>query len=241
MATSTKVLRIEPGDEVFARKYVWQLPVRLAHWANAIAITVLFATGMFIATPIFMPTGAAWQSFLMGRVRMFHFIFAYVFLCGWIVRSYWFWVGNNYARSGFPMVWKKSWWEDLVLQGWRYLKSQPGAPHLGHNSLAGLSYTLIVVLTGLFQMVTGFALYSEIHPSGFWGSLVGWVIPLFGSPQTMRTWHHMAAWMFVAFFIVHLYIVLFDGVDYRNGLISSMVSGFKYYKDGDQDNASWIS
>jgi Ni/Fe-hydrogenase 1 B-type cytochrome subunit len=239
--TTDKVLRIEPGDEVFGRKYVWQLPVRLTHWANAIAIAFLFCTGMYIASPVLMPTGEAWKSFLMGKVRLIHFSFAYLLLCGWLLRSYWFWVGNNYARSGFPMVWKKVWWEDLGQQGWRYLKTTPGAPHLGHNSLAGLSYTLIVVMTGAFQLVTGFALYSEIHPHGFWGHAVGWVIPLLGGPQTTRTWHHMAAWMFLVFFIVHVYIVLFDGVNFRSGLISSMVSGFKYYKDGDKDNASWIS
>jgi Ni,Fe-hydrogenase I cytochrome b subunit len=51
----------------------------------------------------------------------------------------------------------------------------------------------------------------------------------------------MAAWMFLVFFIVHIYIVLFDGVNFRSGLISSMVSGFKYYKDGDKDPARWIS
>lgn len=235
-------LRVDPSkEEVFGRRYVWQLPVRITHWTDAASIAVLFTTGMYIGSPILMPAGEAWHNFLMGRFREFHFIFAYIFLCGWFLRSYWFWVGNNYARSGFPMVWKKSWWKDLTRQMWEYIKNRPGPPHLGHNALGGFTYTLTVVILGAFQLVTGFALYGETHPQGFWSSALGWVIPLMGGPMTVRTWHHMAAWAFAIFFIVHLYIVLYDGVNYRSGLISGMVSGYKYYKDGDEDNVSWIS
>ena len=28
------------------RKYVWEFPIRLTHWVNAIAIAVLFLTGL---------------------------------------------------------------------------------------------------------------------------------------------------------------------------------------------------
>jgi len=238
---ASKTLHVDPKGEIFGRRYVWQLPVRITHWADALAITVLFSTGMFIGSPILSPNGEAWRNFLMGRFREFHFIFAYVFLCGWLLRSYWFWTGNNYARSGFPMVWKKSWWNDLTSQMWAYIKNNPGAPHLGHNALGGFTYTLTVILLGAFQLVTGFGLYSETHPGGFWDRVFGWVIPLLGGPMSTRTWHHLAAWGFAIFVMIHVYIVFYDGVNYRSGLISSMISGYKYYKDGDEDNASWIS
>jgi len=241
MATTYKTLHVDPKGDVYGRQYVWQLPVRLSHWVDALAITSLFFTGLYIADPILMPAGPAWKNFVMGYVREAHFIFAYIFLFGFIVRSYWFWTGNNYARSGFPMVWRPAWWKDLSQQAAEYAKTKPGPPHLGHNALAGLSYTLVVIALGGCQILTGFALYSEHNPGGFWDRAVGWIIPLIGSPQTTRTWHHMFAWMFVCFFLVHIYIVLFDGTWYRNGLISSMISGFKYYKDGDKDNTGWIS
>ncbi len=239
MAQTT--LRVDPNGEIFGRRYVWQAPVRITHWADAIAISVLFATGMYIGSPILMPAGPAWKSFLMGRFRELHFIFAYLFLCGWLLRSYWFWLGNNYARSGFPMVWKKEWWDDLFRQLWEYIKNNPGPPHLGHNALAGFSYTIVVVLIGAFQLVTGFALYGETHPAGVWNHVAGWVTPILGGAHSMRMWHHLAAWAFPIFVMIHLYIVFYDGVNYRSGLISSMISGYKYYKDGDQDNVSWIS
>ena len=39
------------------RVYVWQLPVRLYHWINALCILVLFLTGLYIATPILSTSG----------------------------------------------------------------------------------------------------------------------------------------------------------------------------------------
>jgi Ni/Fe-hydrogenase 1 B-type cytochrome subunit len=241
MSANKKILHLGPNDELFGRRYVWQLPVRLTHWANALSITALFFTGLYIGSPILAPAGEAWKNFVMGGIREIHFIFAYVFLFGFTIRSYWFWVGNNYSRSGFPMLWSRIWWRDLARQGWGYLRTKPGMPHLGHNALAGLSYTIFIILIGGFQLVTGFALFSEVRPDGFWGHVFGWVIPMLGGPMRVRTLHHLAAWMFVVFFAIHFYIVLFDGVDYRNGLISSMISGFKYYKDGDEDTEQWVS
>jgi Ni/Fe-hydrogenase 1 B-type cytochrome subunit len=139
------------------------------------------------------------------------------------------------------MVWKPSWWSDLAAQMWAYIKNTPGPPHLGHNALGGFTYTMFVILVGLFQLLTGFGLYSETHPGGFWDHVCGWVLPLLGGPMTTRTLHHLAAWAFAVFFIMHIYIVFYDGVNYRSGLISSMISGYKYYKDGDEDHVSWIS
>jgi Ni/Fe-hydrogenase 1 B-type cytochrome subunit len=102
---------IAPGPPLIAgRKYVWEFPVRLSHWVNAIAIGVLFLTGLFIASPVLAPTGEASNHFFMGKMRMLHFAFAYALILGVLIRVYWFFVGNNYARSGFPFFWKPSWY-----------------------------------------------------------------------------------------------------------------------------------
>jgi len=46
---------------------------------------------------------------------------------------------------------------------------------------------------------------------------------------------------FIVFAVLHLYVVLFDSHQYRNGLISSIVSGYKFYEEGDLDHDSWLS
>ena len=91
---------------------------------------------------------------------------------------------------------------------------------MGHGPLSGLVYTLIAIGLGWAQIFTGFALYGENNPGGFWDSLFGWVIPFVGSSQRVHTWHNLFSWGFVAFIILHIYIVLLDDSLYRNGLVS---------------------
>ncbi len=69
--------------------YVWQLPVRIAHWTNAACITALFLTGLYIANPVFSPEGEAWRNFTMGWMRKIHFAAGFVFAVSWLMRAYW--------------------------------------------------------------------------------------------------------------------------------------------------------
>lgn len=228
-------------DNYFRREYVWELPVRITHWVNGACLIVLFLTGLYISHPILAPSGEAYRNFVMGRIREIHFISAMVFTVSFLLRVYWFWVGNNYSRSGFPFVWRASWWRDLFRQGADYLRLERGHVHLGHNSLGGLVYTLFVVGLGWAQMFTGFALYSETNPSGFFGRVFGWVLPFLGGSFQTRMWHHTFAWGFMVFAILHVYIILYDSTQYGNGLITSIISGYKFYRRGDLKDDRWVS
>src|SRR5579862_341752 len=241
-APATRPLDLDVHREaVYGRKYVWELPVRITHWVNFVTVFLMFATGLYITFPQLAPAGEAYKHFVMGRVRQIHFAAGMVFLFSFLFRVYWFYMGNNYARSGFPFVWRRSWWRDLLRQIADYLKLHRGHVHLGHNALAGLAYTIFVIVLGWAQIITGFALYSESKPGGFWDHAVGWVIPLLGGSFRVHMWHHMFAWGFLVFFVLHLYIVLFDSHQFRNWLISSIVSGFKFYEKGDIDHDRWVS
>lgn len=234
-------LELEPGRVLYETKYVWELPVRVTHWVTAAAITTLFATGLFIASPLSGPGGEAYDRFFMGRVREVHFIAAYALLFSFIVRAYWFFVGNNYSRSGFPRFWEKDWWTELFGQVLEYLGKERAPVPLGHNALAGAAYFLFVAVLGTFQIVTGFALYGETNRGGFWDSLCGWSVSLLGGAFRTHLWHHVAAWGFVIFFIMHLYMVLFDVGRFKNGLIGSMIAGFKFFRKGDLEHDRWLT
>ncbi len=110
------------------------------------------------------------------------------------MRVYWFFVGNNYARSGFPMFWKFSWYKAVLQQVIDYLQLDRGHIHIGHNSLAGASYAAFFAMCG-FEGVTGLALYSESNPGGFWDHITGWTIPLLGGSFRVHMWHHLVAWL----------------------------------------------
>jgi Ni/Fe-hydrogenase 1 B-type cytochrome subunit len=225
----------------FRRRYVWQWPVRWWHWINALAVTMLFSTGLYIAAPRLAPAGEAFGLNVMGTVRQLHFLFAFIFLINFLCRIYWFWMGNNYARSGFPFVWKRQWWRDLFWQLGDYLRFQRGHIHLGHNALGGLTYTIFVIGLGWLQIFSGLGLYSESNPGGIVSTLFGWTIGLAGGSFQLRMWHHLFAWGFIFFAILHLYIVFYDGQQFKNGLVTSMVSGEKFYREGDLDHDTWLS
>lgn len=226
--------------EYFRREYVWQVPVRITHWVNAACLIVLFLTGLYISHPLLAPNGEAFRNFVMGRVRQIHFASAMIFTVSLLLRIYWFWMGNNYSRSGFPYVWRPRWWKDLFRQATDYLKLERGHRHLGHNSLGGVAYTLFVILLGWCQIFTGMAMYSESNPGGFLNRLFGWVLWLLGGSFQTRMWHHTFAWGFVVFAILHVYIILYDSTQYGNGLITSIISGYKFYQKGDFKEDKWI-
>lgn len=219
--------RLEAGLYLWERIKVWEWPVRIFHWVNALSILVLFLTGLFIASPVVGATGEETTSQVMGTVRLVHFSTAFVFTVNFLFRIYWFWFGNCAARSGIPWIWRPRWWRALVTDIKDYALLRFEHPHLAHGALSGLTYTIFAIGLAWAEIFTGFALFGESNPGGLWDSLFGWVIPLFGGSFQTHMWHHLFAWGFVFFVILHIYIVSLDDALYRNALVSSMFSGTK--------------
>ncbi len=59
------------GEQAIDRKsvYVYEAPVRIWHWVNALAILTLALTGYFIGSPLPSVPGEASANFLMGYIR----------------------------------------------------------------------------------------------------------------------------------------------------------------------------
>lgn len=212
------------------RVLVWELPVRLFHWATALSIFVLGITGYYIGSPFVSVPGDPAQAYLMGWVRAVHFIAAFVLGIALLIRLYWFFAGNRYAN------WRE--WVPVSRERraflWRQLKyylflSRERPLYLGHNPVAGLSY-LIIGLLIVIQGLTGFALYAEAFQDGFWRALFGWLLVLFKN-QDLRLVHHLAMWVFGAFFIVHLYMGILAEIEERNGTLGSIFGGCKFDKE----------
>lgn len=229
-----------PQERIDSR-YVWESPIRIAHWMLALSIPVLLATGFFIAWPWASVQGEATFGFLMGRFRQIHFISGYVLLVAFIIRIYWFLMGNNYARSGFPFFWKASWWHQLAEQAWEYLTIRITQRFVGHNQLGALSYLVFVAGMGGAEILTGFAMYSESNPGGFWSKLTGWVIPLCGGSYQVHQWHHAFAWGILLFIGIHIYVVILDSIYLDNGMVGSIFTGRKFVRSSDADSKTWLS
>jgi Ni/Fe-hydrogenase 1 B-type cytochrome subunit len=211
--------------------YLWQWPIRAMHWAAALSIVVLVVTGFYIGRPYFVTSGEASAHYLMGWMRFLHFGAAAVFVATAIVRLYWLFAGNKFERwrALFPITRKD--WVNLYKQVKFYLMIQPEkAPHyLGHNPLQQFSYTAVYTLA-LVQVVTGFAMYGQSRPGGFWYTLFGWVVPLLGGIQVVHFVHHVFTWLFIMFIPIHIYLALRADVMERTGTISSIVSGGRFVR-----------
>lgn len=224
-------------DETAAGKtvFVYEAPVRLWHWLNALCIFTLAVTGWFIASPLPSVAGEASENFLMGYIRFVHFAAAYVFAIAFVARAYWALVGNHHARQLFtlPLADPKWWsgaWHELR---WYFFLDKLPRKYVGHNPLAHLIMFLAITVGGLFMIITGFAMYGEGAQEGHWSHTLFtiWVLPLFGQSQAVHSWHHLVAWGIVVFVIVHVYAALREEVMSRQTMISAMISGSRTFRD----------
>ncbi|UCF87159.1 MAG: Ni/Fe-hydrogenase, b-type cytochrome subunit [Nitrospiraceae bacterium] len=205
--------------------YVWEFPIRFAHWINFLCIIVLTLTGFYIGRPFIHAYSS--EEYIMGWVRLIHFIAAYIFLMSMIIRIYWAFLGNKYAsfKVWFPLTGRKI--ADLVdtLKFYLFISKKP--PHtVGHTPLAGFTY-LFVFLLFIFQINLGFAMYSVNHTGAVWAILGGWVLNIMHL-QTVRLFHHIIMYVILAFVIVHVYIGWYLDSKEKNGLMGSIFGGYKF-------------
>jgi Ni/Fe-hydrogenase 1 B-type cytochrome subunit len=214
--------------------YIYEAPVRLWHWVNALTIVVLAVSGYLIGSPPPSLPGEASDNFLFGYIRFVHFTAGYILAIGFLVRIYWAIVGNDHARELFSVpILTGPYWRELfsMLKWYAFLRPYPNR-YVGHNPLARLFMFLGFIVVGTFMMITGFALYGEGAQAGHWAHTLftGWVIPLFGQSQAVHTWHHLGMWLIVLFVIVHVYAAIREDIMGRQSMLSTMISGYRMFK-----------
>jgi Ni/Fe-hydrogenase 1 B-type cytochrome subunit len=219
----------------YKRVYVWEKPVRFFHWLTAFSTTILIITGFIIANPPAINTNVeATNSFWFGYVRAIHFITAYILIANVMFRIYWSFVGNQFAnwRNFIPYT-KKGIKNILhVLKVDIFLMRDKEHKlyniSIGHNYLAAFSY-FIMTLFFVLQIMTGLSLIADT--SSWWlPHMFKWVSTMFGGDITTRYIHHILTWLFMAFIVIHVYLVLFHDYVEARGEASAMISGFKFIR-----------
>ena len=202
--------------------YVWQVPVRLTHWVTATCIVILSITGGYIADPFLIPPGGS----VMTTVRLVHMVAAFTLLASGVLRTIWLLAGNRFSRWSAFIPTSRFQFTEIFRQAGFYLFVRREIPKvLGHNQLAAGAYLILFALL-LVETVTGFALDGMLG-SEPGSTAFGWLIQLLG-PQAVRVIHHLAMWAILAISLFHVYsCVLVDHIE-RNGLLSSIFSGFKF-------------
>ncbi|HEX7025263.1 MAG TPA: Ni/Fe-hydrogenase, b-type cytochrome subunit, partial [Gemmatimonadales bacterium] len=140
MLAEESVFEAERTARMVRAVYVYEAPLRLWHWINALAIVVLAVTGYAIGRPLPTVPGEASANFVMGYIRFAHFAAGYVFAVGLLGRIYWAFVGNHHARQLFVLpVFNRKWWSEVFyeLRWYLFLVREPNK-YVGHNPLAQL-------------------------------------------------------------------------------------------------------
>lgn len=227
------VRKVPPPSGHYEWVYLWERPLRVMHWVAALCIVVLVVTGLYIGKPYFMTSGEASAHFLMGRVRFTHFLAAAVLVMTAIVRLYWLFMGNRFERWAALFPVRARDWVNLWRMVKFYLMIRPEqAPHyLGHNPLQQLSYTALYGVAGV-MVVTGFAMYGQSEPGGFFYGAFNWVNVLLGGSPITRFVHHVSSWLFLIFIPVHVYLAIRADHIERTGTISSIISGGRFIDTG---------
>jgi Ni/Fe-hydrogenase 1 B-type cytochrome subunit len=213
--------------------FVYEWPVRLWHWVNALVILVLMATGYLIGSPPPSVGGEASDHFIMGNIRMIHFIAGQLMAVGFVARGAYALTGNHHAKQLFaPPIWSKAWWDEVAFEArwYLFLERQP-KKYIGHNPLAQLAMFTLFVFPAVVMIVTGMALYGEGAGGLSHALFTSWVIPLFGNSFNVHTIHHWGMWVLIIFAIVHVYAAVREDIMSRQSLISTMVSGWRMFKD----------
>jgi len=233
---ASSVAKTAPKPVEYRRIYVWELPVRVYHWINAVALVALCITGYLIGAPSSPFYAAqAYQQYWFGWVRFIHFIAAFVYVFNFLARLYWGFVGNKYSHwnAFFPL--KKSQQLEIVdvIKADVLETKLHGPISTGHNALAGVIY-FGTFLAFVFQTITGFALYSSMSNSWL-PQMFNWIVPLMGGEFGVRFWHHLFLWFFVTFIIIHIYLAFYHDYIEGRGTVSSIIGGWKFEREKGKD------
>jgi len=228
-ASPKSVLARRPATEL-VRTYVWELPVRIAHWLIFFAFVSLASTGLFMHRPFLLPSGQA--PFLMATVRFTHVVSGFVLIGAFAFRVYWFFKGNFWARWSAYIPIHREQWRGMgsMIEFYSFLRFEPGH-RVGHNPLAALTYFIIYLLF-LVEILTGLALYSRVVGNPVLTQFIGW-LPQLIDPQYLREIHYFLMFVFFSFVIFHVYLSVLVSIEEENGLLDSIFSGWKFVPAGE--------
>jgi Ni/Fe-hydrogenase b-type cytochrome subunit len=186
--------------------------VRLTHWVNALALTIMVGSGLriFNAYPAFARRGDTFCCYPFEHTPIPAALTFGGWLAGarnWHFAAMWVLVLNGIVYLAF--VYLHGEWRDLTPRrgdardAWEmvkfYLFVRRDHPRQGkHNALQKLAYFALLVL-GVVAVLTGLAIWKPVQ--------LGWLTALFGGYVWARYWHFLAMVGLVALTVGHVFMV----------------------------------
>ena len=200
--------------------------VRLTHWINVVALTVMVGSGLriFNAYPGFARRGEMFCCYPFEGKRI-PGIFTFGGWLGgarnWHFAMMWLLVANGLLYLAF--IYLHGEWRDLVPRKGDirdtkemirfYLARRKDHPVQGkHNALQKTTY-FILPLLGIITVLSGIAIWKPVQ--------LGWLTDIFGGYVWARYWHFVCMMLIVILSVVHVFMVF--AVDPYS--IRSMITG----------------
>ncbi len=225
------VVKTEAAEAV----YIYDFPMRTWHWLNAFCLVILCITGYLIGKPPPSVPGEAAMNYWFGYIRMIHFATGQIMAIALAFRLAWVFGPSRHAKEIFlPPFWKRRWWRGVwnEIKWYLFIERTPKT-YIGHNPLAQLAIFLMCMLPMFHQVFTGFALYAEGQGvDTWWYAAFGWVFSVYGDSFFVHTTHRLVMWLIAIFCLIHMYTAIREDILSRQSIISTMVSGYRYFDKG---------
>ena len=136
--------------------------------------------------------------------RRWHFFFAWLFIINGLSYLLWSWRSKHLGRDLIPTGEE---WRGIFHSIVEHLKFKhpTGEAATRYNILQKLAYLGVVLVLGPGVVLMGLAMSPHMD------SVLNWLVDLVGGRQSARTIHFLIAMAFVAFILIHVFMVLITG------------------------------
>ncbi|MDQ2767827.1 MAG: cytochrome b/b6 domain-containing protein [Gemmatimonadota bacterium] len=186
--------------------------VRVTHWVNAIALTLMVGSGLriFNAYPAFARRGERFCCYpfehkaipnaltfggWLGGARHWHFALMWVLVLNGLVYLTFIYLHGEWR----DLVPRKGDARDALAMIKFYLFVTTTHPKQGkHNAMQKGTYFLLPILA-ILQVLTGLAIWKPVQ--------LGWITALFGGYVWARYWHFMTMLALIVLSFAHVFMV----------------------------------
>jgi cytochrome b len=238
------------------REYaVWDRSQRVFHWINVLAVLTLSAIGVVIlnADTLGLPDDPG-----MIALKTVHVYVGYVFVANLVWRLVWGFIGGRYARWSALLPGGRGYGRRLA----RFVRdfvSGRAPTYLGHNPLARIFLTVLLVLL-LIQAATGLVIAgSDVYMPPFGGSFREWVAADTHDPALVRPYspqtvnaaayaemrafrspvvriHEYTFFVLLAMIAIHVVAAVIVELKEGGAIVSSMFTGRKILSRRPEDS-----
>ncbi|MDH4099555.1 MAG: cytochrome b/b6 domain-containing protein [Nitrospirota bacterium] len=235
------------GQELLKEYKVWDRTTRWFHWINVLSVLGLIAVGTVILNA--KPLGITNDGKI--ELKTLHVLIGYVFCINLAWRLVWGFIGNRYARFRAILPGGKGYMKDVTEYLNGFMKGEAPA-WLGHNPLGRLMIAallaVLIVQAGTGLIIAG----TDIYYPPFGNKIKAWIaqdqtqldliqpyskenvdeeknkeMRAFRSPIVET--HETLYFLLIALIIVHVAAAVITDIRERNGIISAMFTGRKFF------------